>query len=378
MGGLDCYEFPLKTLNVNLRLFEGCKWPNYLREIRTLPDFLVGLRNRKDRVDPVLSMPFLESDYIPPPFFNNGHLQTVFATVGRLVRGVRYRRERIATPDGDFLDLDWSRVGVKPAKRLVILSHGLEGTSSKPYVLGMVRTLNRRGWDALAWNLRGCSGEPNKLLRSYHSGATDDLEAVITHVLKKYRYRSLALIGFSLGGNLTLKYLGEKGAGVDPRVQKAVAFSVPCHLKSTALHLGKLSNKLYLGVFLASLSSKIRAKRKILPGRLPQGNLWKVTSFREFDDLFTAPINGFKNAEEYWKKSSSEACLSGIRIPTLLVNAADDPFLPERCYPREKARKNPNLFLEIPKSGGHVGFIAFNRLGEYWSETRAASFLESF
>lgn len=317
-------------------------------------------------------MPFLESDYSPPPFFANGHLQTVFATAGRWIRGVRYQRERIVTPDKDFLDLDWSSTH---SKRLVILSHGLEGTSSKPYVLGMVRTLNRQGWDALAWNLRGCSGEPNKLLRSYHSGATDDLDAVVQHVLKKHRYRSVALIGFSLGGNITLKYLGEKGARLDPRVQKAVVFSVPCHLKSTAIHLQRLSNKLYLALFLASLSSKIRMKRKILPGQVPPGRL--TTSFREFDDLYTAPINGFKNAEEYWKKSSSEGYLAGIRIPTLLVNAADDPFLPERCYPRKQARENPNLFLEIPKFGGHIGFVAFNRLGEYWSETRAASFLSN-
>jgi predicted alpha/beta-fold hydrolase len=243
-------------------------------------------------------------------------------------------------------------------------------------MLGMVRALNRRGWDALAWNLRGCSGEPNKLVRSYHSGATEDLETVVGHVLKRHRYRSLALIGFSLGGNLTLKYLGEKGRDLDDRLQTAVAFSVPCHLKSTALHLSKLTNKLYLGLFLASLASKIRAKRRILPGRVPPMNLWRVTSFREFDDLFTAPINGFRDAEDYWKKSSSEAYLSGIRVPTLVVNAADDPFLPERCYPRKDAKKNPNLFLEIPKSGGHCGFIAFNPAGEYWSETRAAEFLK--
>ncbi|HSA59159.1 MAG TPA: alpha/beta fold hydrolase [bacterium] len=322
-------------------------------------------------------MPFLESDYVPPPFFNNGHVQTVFAKVGRIVGGVRYRRERIATPDRDFLDLDWSRAGSRPAKRLAILSHGLEGASSRPYVLGMVRALNRRGWDALAWNLRGCSGELNKLVRSYHSGSTDDLEAVIAHVLKKYRYRGLALIGFSLGGNLTLKYLGEKGAGLDPRVQRAVAFSVPCHLKSTALRLSALPNKLYLALFLASLTSKMRAKRKVLAGRVPPGNLWTVTSFREFDDRFTAPINGFKDAEDYWKRSSCEGFLSGIRIPALVVNARDDPFLTGRSYPREKARESRNLFLEIPESGGHVGFVAFNRLGEYWSETRAASFLES-
>lgn len=318
-------------------------------------------------------MPLLTSDYIAPPFLNNGHLLTVFAAVGRRIADIRYRRERIATPDGDFLDLDWSRIR---SNRLVILSHGLEGTSAKPYILGMVRAFNRRGWDALAWNFRGCSGEPNKLLSSYHSGATDDLGAVISHALKNRRYRNVGLIGFSLGGNMTLKYLGERGRRLDPRVQKAVAFSVPCHLKSTALHLDKLSNKLYLSLFLSSLTLKLSAKKRLLPGQVPSGKLWGVSSFREFDDLYTAPINGFKDAEDYWEQSSCEAYFSGIRIPTLIVNAEDDPILPDRCYPREKARSHPSLFLEVPKSGGHVGFVAFNRSGEYWSEQRAAAFLD--
>jgi len=303
---------------------------------------------------------------------DNGHLQTIFAKVARVVRGVVYQRERIVTPDGDFLDLDWSRVG---GKRLVILSHGLEGTASEPYMRGMVRAFNRRGWDALAWNLRGCSGEPNKLLRSYHSGSSDDLETVVAHALKKSCYKKAGLIGFSLGGNITLKYVGERGKHLDPRVERAVAFSTPCHLKSTALHLEKFSNKAYLTLFLASLSLKVRAKRKH-PG-FPQARFWEVTNFRTFDNLYTAPINGFKNADEYWQKSSCDAYLSGIRIPTLLVNAKDDPILPPRCYPRDKARQNPHFFLETPRSGGHVGFVAFNDLGEYWSEKRAVQFLEA-
>lgn len=317
-------------------------------------------------------MPLVESDYIPPPLLKNGHAQTIFASACRWVRGVRYERERIETADGDFLDLDWSRVGVP---RLAILSHGLEGRSTRSYILGMVRALNRHGWDALAWNFRGCSGEPNRLARSYHSGATEDLEAVIRHLSEKYRYSKIALIGFSLGGNITLKYLGERGEDVPSVIKRSVAFSVPCHLESGAWQLAKRSNQIYMKRFLKMFRSKIREKKERMAGRLDDNGFSRIKTFKEFDDRYTAPLNGFKDAEDYWEKASSEKVLHRIRIPTLLVNAGDDPFLPEPCYPVEKARANPNFFLEIPDFGGHVGFIAFNRQGEYWSESRALAFI---
>lgn len=321
-------------------------------------------------------MPLIESSYVAPPLFGNGHLQTVFANIFRWVTGVHYRRERLETPDRDFLDLDWCAIG---SRKVAIISHGLEGSTNQVHIRGMVRALNRKGWDALAWNLRGCSGEPNRLLRSYHSGSTEDLDTVIRHVLARNTYSEVVLIGFSLGGNITLKYLGEQGGQVPAVIRNAVAFSVPCHLPSGVRHMAGWSNKIYMTRFLRSLHKKIRDKKNLMPERsdlLCDKDFFKIKTFKQFDDRYTAPMNGFKNAEHYWSESSSERYLDGIRIPTLLVNAEDDPFLPYSCYPVEKAKTNPYLFLEIPKTGGHVGFVTFEEDGEYWSEKRALSFIE--
>src|ERR1051325_1100597 len=169
------------------------------------------------------------SSYVPPPFLANGHLQTLFPTLLRKVRGVAYQRARIATPDDDFLDLDWAEQG---ASRLAIIAHGLEGDSKRAYVLGMVKALLKNGWDAVVWNARGCSGEPNRALRFTHSGATEDLQTVVAHVSSTGNYSEIAFFGFSLGGNLTLKYVGERGLELDRRIKAAVAFSVPCDLQS--------------------------------------------------------------------------------------------------------------------------------------------------
>src|ERR1043166_7532231 len=178
------------------------------------------------------------STYVPPWFLANGHLQTLLPTMIRRVRGVAYQRERITMPDNDFLDLDWARAG---SRKLAVLAHGLEGDSKGHYILGMVKALVKRGWDAVAWNARGCSGEPNRVLRFTHSGATEDLHAVISHVTASCNYSQIALIGFSLGGNLTLKYVGERGRELDPSIKAAVAFSVPCDLYSGSTQLAKLA-----------------------------------------------------------------------------------------------------------------------------------------
>jgi predicted alpha/beta-fold hydrolase len=319
-------------------------------------------------------MPLIsKSTYRAPPLFSNPDVQTIFPSLCRKLKGIRYRRERIFTPDGDFLDLDWSEVG---ASRLVIISHGLEGDSRRSYVLGMVRAFNRGGWDALAWNMRGCSGEPNKLRRFYHSGATEDLEAVVAHVRQRApRYRSLGLVGFSLGGNLTLKYLGEQGEAVDPLIAGAVAFSVPCDLASSAREMTKWRNRIYLTRFLRLLHGKIRAKMKLMPGRITDDGYHRVKTFKDFDDRYTAPLHGFADAEDYWRRASSKGFLPAIVVPVLLVNAEDDPFLGKECYPIAEAVQGPSLYLEIPASGGHVGFVTFAKAGDYWSETRATEFL---
>ncbi|MEW6531058.1 MAG: alpha/beta fold hydrolase [Thermodesulfobacteriota bacterium] len=319
---------------------------------------------------PVVSL----SSYVPPRFFANAHVQTIYPTLLRRVRGIQYARERIDTPDGDFVDLDTSKVG---AEKAAIILHGLEGDSSRAYILGMARALNRKGWDALAFNFRGCSGESNRTLRFYHSGETGDLQTVISHVIEKGGYTCLALVGFSLGGNVILKYLGERGQELSGRIWKAVVFSVPCDLASCSVKLGEPRNRIYMKRFLRMLRAKVRMKMELMPDLIDDDGYDLITNFKEYDDRYTAPMFGFKDAYDYWEKASSKPFLRNIAVPTLMVNAADDPFLAKECYPVEEAQHNPALFLEIPKNGGHVGFVAFNRDWEYWSESRALQFLEA-
>ncbi len=314
------------------------------------------------------------STYVPPRVLRDGHALTVFPTLSRRVPAVAYRRERIDTPDGDFLDLDWSRVG---ASRVAVVSHGLEGSSSRSYVLGMVRALNRRGWDVVAWNFRGCSGEVNRRLRFTHSGASDDLATVLTAALAGGDYRGWALVGFSLGGNLTLKLLGEDPDRLPPGGLGAVAFSVPCDLRDAAEAMASRANRFYMRRFLSDLSARMERMRGLFPGRVPGGDVDSMRTFREFDDRFTAPLHGFADAVDYWTRSSSRQFLLRIRIPTLLVNARDDPFLGPGCFPEAEAQASVVFHLEAPERGGHVGFVRFGGDGEYWSEQRAGEFLDA-
>lgn len=318
-------------------------------------------------------MPLIEnSTYQAPPLFNNGHVQTSYPTLFRKVKPVHYQRERIYTPDDDFIDLDWSRVGSKNA---VIISPGLEASSEASYIKGMTHAFNRRGWDGAVFNFRGCSGETNRLLRSYHSGASDDLHTVICHIIAHNPYEKLALIGFSLGGNLTLKYLGERGAHLFPVIQSAVTISVPCDLRSSALRLAESDNRLYMKRFLIRLNKRVKEKIHLMIPPMTYEGFKSIKTFQEFDGLYTAPAHGFLSAEDYWTRCSSRQFIPRIGVPTLLINALDDPFLGKECFPREEAEKNPLFFLEMPSAGGHVGFVTFNSQGEYWHETRAASFI---
>jgi len=299
-------------------------------------------------------------------------VQTVYPTLFRKVTGVTYSRKRINTPDEDFIDLDISSVA---AERMAIVLHGLEGDSGRGYMLGMVKALNRGGWDAAALNFRGCSGESNRQVRFYHSGDTGDLRTAISQLSIDGRYSEMALVGFSLGGNVVLKYLGECGPNVPAVIRKAAAMSVPCDLTSTSHRLAEPANRMYMKRFLRLLRQKIRMKMAVMPGRLNDDGYERIRNFKDFDDRYTAPVHGFENAEDYWKKASSQPFLGQISVPTLLINAADDPFLTEPCFPVDEAKDNPFLLLEIPDHGGHVGFVTFNRSGEYWSESRVVSFL---
>ncbi len=313
-----------------------------------------------------------EYTYQPPAFFRNGHIQSIFPNIFRRVTKVAYQRERIFTPDGDFIDLDWS---VRDNDRLAIISHGLEGNSNRTYVRGMVKAVNQGGWDAMAWNYRSCSGETNRQLRSYHNGVTDDLSLVISHAKRLKRYSQISLIGFSLGGNLTLLYLGRETP--DPIITKTVVYSVPCDLKGSAKMMKKNSNLIYMKRFLILLHQKIKAKKKKFPDRIDDTGFQKIKDFKGFDDRYTAPIHGFANAEDYWQKCSSKPHIRNIPTPTLIVNALNDPFLSDTCFPYSEAEANKNVTLCTPESGGHVGFVSFNRKNRYWSEQVAVDFLNA-
>lgn len=316
-------------------------------------------------------MPVIPSAYHRPPFYLfNRHLQTIVPSLFRRVSHLPYRRERILLADGDFLDLDWSQV---QGQALAIISHGLEGSSDRPYIRGMVRALNRAGIDALAWNYRSCSGESNKALRSYHMGATDDLQQVVAHALQQ-PYQTIYLVGFSAGGNITLKYLGEDPDSLPRQVKKAAVFSVPCDLQGCSDTLSRPENRIYLRRFLKSLKKKLELKARDYPGDLDLKGYELLQSFPAFDDRYTAPLHGFKDARDYYTRCSSRQFLSAIRIPTLLVNAENDPFLSPDCFPVSEADANPNLYLEMPRSGGHVGFTQSFWADEYYSETRAVAF----
>lgn len=295
-----------------------------------------------------------------------GHLQTIYPTLFRKVALREYWRERIPTPDHDFLDLDWLKQG---SKKLVIISHGLEGNTHRAYIKGMARAFYKNQFDVLAWNYRGCSDQMNRSLRFYHSGATDDLATVIDHAIANPNYEAVYLIGFSLGGNLTLKYTGERK--MNPKITGIITFSVPMDLYTCSVQLSTPANWIYSNRFLKSLKKKIQAKSKLMPG-LQIERLNKIRTLQEFDEIYTGPLHGFQGAMDYYQKCSAIRFLESIKTPTLIVNAQNDPFLSKECFPVND--KNNFIQFEYPKSGGHVGFSQ-SKGGTYWSEQRALDFV---
>ncbi|AXS85117.1 alpha/beta hydrolase [Marinobacter sp. Arc7-DN-1] len=303
----------------------------------------------------------------------NGHVQSVWPTLFRRVPIMDPEPEILSTPDHDELHLDWYRQG---SSRLAIVSHGLEGHSRRPYVLGLTRALLREGWDVLAWNFRSCGGVMNHQPRFYHSGATEDLSLVVNRGLADY-YEALFMSGFSMGGNLTLLYLGEKGEQVDSRICGAVAYSVPCDLAGSADMLALPSRKIYMQRFLRDLKVKIQEKAEKFPDLIDVSGFDSIRSFHQFDDRYTAPLHGFRDAQDYWAQCSALGRLRDIRVPALMVNAADDPFLSAQCFPESRSVLGAHVRLESPRWGGHVGFVEHGRDGFYWSERRALAFLQA-
>lgn len=313
------------------------------------------------------------SEYKSPFFASNGHVQTIYPTLVRRVNGVNYRRERVDTPDDDFIDIDFSEI---KSDKIAVVAHGLEGNSHRAYVMGMVRCLNRYGWDVAAWNFRGCSGEINRKPKFYHGGATYDLDTVIKHLTENYNYREIHLVGFSMGGNINLKYLNDYKDELPDTLRGTVSFSVPCDLASSAKKISIIAGGLYMKRFVKMLKDKMKAKSKLMPDQIDTNGLDDIKTFEEFDNRYTAPLHGFRDVEDYWEKASCKNLLSNIEVPSLIVNAKNDPFLTESCFPIEQTRQNEYVHLEIPDNGGHVGFIRFADSGIYWSEKRAVEFLK--
>ncbi|MEA3211738.1 MAG: uncharacterized protein QOE70_4795 [Chthoniobacter sp.] len=314
-------------------------------------------------------MPVIASLFDPPLWLRNGHVQTILPVLLPRRLRVRLARERLELDDGDFLDLDWVRAH---GRRVAILLHGLEGSSRNGYIRGMAQALSAGGWDVLAWNFRGCSEELNRLPRFYHSGDTSDLAAVIRHAAASYP--EIALVGFSLGGNVVLKYLGE--APPHPAVRGAAAIAAPIDLGACARNLDqRWSNRIYLRRFIRTLVAKVEAKALRFREELDAAGARAIRTFEEFDDRYTAPLHGFRDASDYWEQSSARQFLNEIRVPTLFLSARNDPFLTAECFPFAEAERNPALFLEAPASGGHVGFLDLANGLQPWSERRVTSFL---
>lgn len=305
--------------------------------------------------------------------FKNKHFNTFYRYLFTKTK-IDFKRKRMYTKDGDFLDLDCS---IHQADKLIVAIHGLEGSSNSSYIKSLTALSNNNDYDIIALNLRSCSGETNNLLSSYHSGKSEDLLEVIQYIEKNYSYKKIFVVGFSLGGNITLKFMGE--SKINTVVNAAVAVSVPCSLAGSSKAMNEKQNKIYVLNFLTTLRRKAKLKFKKFPNcGLQTDMVLKAKNFNEFDNFFTAPTNGFKNALDYYEKSSSKPLLAFIEKPTLLITALDDPFLNKDCYPTNIAKQSKHFHLLTTKYGGHVGFChSFNMKKNNWLENEILTFLKN-
>ncbi len=318
-------------------------------------------------------MPIIPSSYKAKGLFKSGHFSTIYSAKLRPIPKLNQERKRLELSDGDFVDVDWSFAeGTK--KKVAILLHGLEGNAQRVYIKGQAKMLVKNGWDVAAMNHRGCSGEENRLYLSYNSGRTEDLEELIRHISHYHDYETITLIGFSLGGNVLLKYLGERES-VPNQIKNAVAISTPLHLRGALEQLIKRENMVYSKTFIKDLRQKYKRKMTHFPDAMNAEELKKIQNLLDFDNLYTAKAHGFQNAYDYYEKSSSLQYLPNIKIPVLILNALNDSFLSPECYPTEIAKQHKNIHLESPKHGGHVGFHVTNKV--YYSEKRALQFINN-
>ncbi|MFK5892465.1 MAG: hydrolase [Pseudomonadota bacterium] len=315
-------------------------------------------------------------------WLSNPHLQTLYPTLFRRRSvALNIKRERLITPDNDFIDIDWCGEGNKP---LVILLHGLTGNSNSSYISGMQHFLLQKGLRSVTLNFRGCSGEPNRLAKGYHSGETGDLNFVYQTILQRQPDTAMAIIGFSLGGNVLLKWLGEQANNIS--LKAAIAVSVPLVLSECATKLDNGFSKFYRYNLIKDLVKYIKTKQvyleKIGAGKEADkikqlGDLSTIKSFWQYDDQVVARLYGFKDVHDYYKQSSSRQYLYKIKIPTLIIQSNDDPFMTKKILPKAEELSS-SITLEVTSKGGHVGFISGSNpfKPEYWLEKRILYYLK--
>lgn len=315
----------------------------------------------------------LHCGFTPAWWLGNPHLQTLWPYLFRKDPACPYHNERLELPDGDFVDLCWTTNTNGP---IVAIIHGLEGNIQSPYATGIMGAIHHRGWRGVLMHFRGCSGTPNRLERAYHSGETGDIEYLMQTLQQRFPGVPLAVVGYSLGGNAMLKYLG---TNTRTPVSAAVAISVPYSLHDSAQRLSRGLSRLYQRHLVGSLKNKLRRKFADRTTTLPLDQLHRLKTFYQFDDLITAPMHGFTGADDYYTRSSSRQYLSGIRIPALLIHAKDDPFMTPASIPG--ANELPeNVILELSDHGGHVGFVSgrYPWKPVYWLEQRITDYLGNY
>src|SRR5579872_2452320 len=319
--------------------------------------------NRQDKD----KLSFKPAWWLPGP-----HLQTLWPTLCRReLKNIVLKRERFELDDGDFIDLDWTEKKEGP---IVLILHGLEGSVNSPYAKGMLHAIQQQGWRGVFMHFRGCSGEMNRKARSYHSGDTKDVANIVHVLLAREKCHHIAAVGFSLGGNVLLKWMGE--LGMNNPLAAAVAISVPFELSKTATRIQQGFSRVYQEYFMRSLCQKIRNKFEVRPAPIDLPMLEELRSLREFDDKVTAPLHGFVSAEDYYQKSSSRQFLKNITVPTLLLQSKDDPFMTTDLLP-DQNELSQHVKLELTEQGGHVGFVTGTLpwRAEYWLEKRVPEFL---
>jgi uncharacterized protein len=329
-------------------------------------------------------MPIIKSTYRPSPIWRNPHVSTIYPSAFRKVHGVNYTRERLELSDGDFLDLDWSFAKVETTitnhkslitknNKLAIVTHGFLGNSTRPYLLGGVKSFNSANYDALAWNHRGMGGENNRLEKITTHGSSGDLEAVINHVLSKKKYTEIILVGYSKGGNISMKYAGEKSENIPSEIKKIIAISSPTDLQGSVDVMGK--DGFYTNRFKKKLLNFLLNRTELIDSQM----IKDFPGFKYLDDFtdnYIAPLHGFKDARDYYDKCAAIHVVDKIRVPTFILNAKNDPVLSESCALLDLAKKSDFIFSEMPNHGGHCGFYMPNSDGLYWGDTRMMEFVK--